>query len=212
VFGGDGLKSNPTRAPRRALPRRRTLCTNSKNPRYGGNFSCEIPRCGRSQDRSSDQNASIVLTCTSQNPSRWVGGQRVARQGRVLFLPVVSLCAVRGRSGGLPSAFRILCERARDRSTAGDVEEASLCPIPGPRLPVLWAAESAFLRRRAVTGNLPKHGVMLLYRAARDTSRIFRLAHGGQSTPISEAGKTINLLGVRFLGFPGISLSRRLNR
>src|SRR5450759_3014199 len=36
--------------------------------------------------------------------------------------------------------------------------------------------------RRAVSGNLPKHGVMLLYRAARDASRIFSLAHGGQAT------------------------------
>src|SRR3954470_18824120 len=35
-----------TRAPRRALPRRRALCTNSKKPRYSGNFSCEMPRCG----------------------------------------------------------------------------------------------------------------------------------------------------------------------
>jgi hypothetical protein len=33
VFRGDGLRSNPTKAPRTALPRRRTLCTNSKNPR-----------------------------------------------------------------------------------------------------------------------------------------------------------------------------------
>src|SRR3954447_13407116 len=32
-----------TRAPRRALPRRRALCTNSKKPRYSGSFSCEMP-------------------------------------------------------------------------------------------------------------------------------------------------------------------------
>src|SRR3954451_9592186 len=38
-----------TRAPRRALPRRRALCTNSKKPRYSGSFSCEMPRCGRSR-------------------------------------------------------------------------------------------------------------------------------------------------------------------
>src|SRR4051794_30996335 len=69
LFRGDGLRSNPTSDPRRALPRTRTLCTNSKNPRYSGNFSCEIPRCGRSQLRSNDQNPSSVLTCTSQNPS-----------------------------------------------------------------------------------------------------------------------------------------------
>ena len=34
-----------------ALPRLRTLCTNSKNPRYNGSRSCEIPRWGRSQLR-----------------------------------------------------------------------------------------------------------------------------------------------------------------
>src|SRR5262249_7290985 len=55
--------------PSNALPRHRTLCTNSKNPRYSGSRSCAIPRCGRSQDRSSDQNPSSVLTWTSQNPS-----------------------------------------------------------------------------------------------------------------------------------------------
>jgi hypothetical protein len=65
---GDGLRSNPTKAARRALPRR-TSCTNSKDPRYSGSFSCEIPRCGRSRDRGSDQDPSIVLTCTSLNPS-----------------------------------------------------------------------------------------------------------------------------------------------
>src|SRR5271165_1111539 len=59
----------PTRAPSRALPRRRALCTNWKKPRYSGNLSCEMPRCGRSQERSSDQKPSIVLTWTSQKPS-----------------------------------------------------------------------------------------------------------------------------------------------
>ena len=58
-----------TRAPRRALPRRRALCTNSKKPRYSGSFSCEIPRCGRSQERSKDHVPSIVLTWISQKPS-----------------------------------------------------------------------------------------------------------------------------------------------
>jgi hypothetical protein len=52
----------PTRAPSRALPRRRTLCTNWKKPRYYGSLSCEMPRCGRSQERSSDQKPSIVLS------------------------------------------------------------------------------------------------------------------------------------------------------
>src|SRR3954468_24727818 len=58
-----------TRAPRRALPRRRALCTNSKKPRYSGSFSCEMPRCGRSQERSKDHVPSIVLTWISQKPS-----------------------------------------------------------------------------------------------------------------------------------------------
>src|SRR5215211_3809781 len=58
-----------TRAPRRALPRRRALCTTWKKPRESGSLSCEMPRCGRSQERSSDQNPSMVLTCTSQKPS-----------------------------------------------------------------------------------------------------------------------------------------------
>src|SRR5689334_6738234 len=58
-----------TRAPSRALPRRRALCTNWKKPRYSGSFFCEMPRCGRSQERSSDQKPSMVLTCTSQKPS-----------------------------------------------------------------------------------------------------------------------------------------------
>src|SRR2546425_11536120 len=45
------------------------LCTNSKNPRYRGSFSCEMPRWGRSQLRKSDQNPSMVLTWTSHKPS-----------------------------------------------------------------------------------------------------------------------------------------------
>src|SRR5215813_10637377 len=42
-------------APSNALSRLRTLCTNSKNPRYSGSFSWDMPRCGRSQLRNSDQ-------------------------------------------------------------------------------------------------------------------------------------------------------------
>ena len=33
-----------TSSPRRALPRRRALCTNWKKHRYSGSFSCEMPR------------------------------------------------------------------------------------------------------------------------------------------------------------------------
>src|SRR4051794_8869893 len=54
-----------TGAPRRALPGRRALCTNAKKPRYSGNLSCEMPRCGRSQERSRDQVPSMVLTWIS---------------------------------------------------------------------------------------------------------------------------------------------------
>src|SRR5262249_34041410 len=66
---GSYVTSNSISAPSNALPRWRTLCTNSKKPRYSGSFSWEIPRCGRSQLRNSDQNPSIVFTCTSQTPS-----------------------------------------------------------------------------------------------------------------------------------------------
>src|SRR5215471_15923668 len=52
-----------------ALPRLRTLCTNSKKPRYRGSFSCAMPRCGRCQLRNSDQKPSIVFTWTSHQPS-----------------------------------------------------------------------------------------------------------------------------------------------
>src|SRR3954465_12750670 len=34
-----------------------------------GSFSCEMPRCGRSQERNKDQRPSAVLTWTSQKPS-----------------------------------------------------------------------------------------------------------------------------------------------
>src|SRR3954454_14468134 len=64
-FRGDGMPhptKPPTRALSRALPRWRALCTNWKKPRYSGSLSCEIPRCGRSQERSSDQKPSMVLT------------------------------------------------------------------------------------------------------------------------------------------------------
>src|SRR3954464_12323476 len=57
------------RVPSSAFPRHLALCTSWKKPRYAGSFSCETPRCGRSQERSSDQKPSAVLTCTSQNPS-----------------------------------------------------------------------------------------------------------------------------------------------
>src|SRR3712207_9230526 len=70
VLGLDHATRAATRAPSRVLPLRRALCTNWKKPRYEGSLSCEIPRCGRSHERSRDQKPSMVLTCTSQKPSR----------------------------------------------------------------------------------------------------------------------------------------------
>jgi hypothetical protein len=52
-----------------ALPRLRTLCTNSKNLRETGSCSCEIPRCGRSQLRRRDQTLAMGLTYTAHKPS-----------------------------------------------------------------------------------------------------------------------------------------------
>ena len=46
---------NRSRAPSSLFPRARTLWTNSKDPRYSGKLSWEIPRWGRSHERSSDQ-------------------------------------------------------------------------------------------------------------------------------------------------------------
>ena len=60
--GFRGAIRRPINDPNSALPRFRTLCTNSKNPRYNGSLSCDIPRWGRSHDRNSDQNPSTVLT------------------------------------------------------------------------------------------------------------------------------------------------------
>lgn len=51
------------------LPRFLTLWTNSKKLRYSGSLACDRPRCGRSQERSSDQKPSIVFEWTSQKPS-----------------------------------------------------------------------------------------------------------------------------------------------
>jgi hypothetical protein len=62
---GSYVSKRSSRAPNNALPRRLTLCTNSKNPKYNGKLSCEMPRCGRSHDLNRDQKPSIVLTCTS---------------------------------------------------------------------------------------------------------------------------------------------------
>ena len=56
-----GVTRRPINAPNTLLPRARTLWRNSKKPRYTGSFSCEIPRCGRSQLRNSDQNPSVSV-------------------------------------------------------------------------------------------------------------------------------------------------------
>ena len=44
--------SSSMSAPSNALPRLRTLCTNSKNPRYSESFSWEIPRLDSSRPSS----------------------------------------------------------------------------------------------------------------------------------------------------------------
>ena len=59
---GSYVSKSSSRAPNNAFPRRLTLCTNSKKPKYNGKWSCEMPRCGRSHDLSSDQKPSMVLT------------------------------------------------------------------------------------------------------------------------------------------------------
>ena len=66
IIGSSGIPgsyptSRPIKAPNSALLRFRTLWTNSKKPKYRGSFSCESPRCGRSHERSKDQNPSMVL-------------------------------------------------------------------------------------------------------------------------------------------------------
>ena len=43
------------------FPRFLTLWTNSKKLRYSGNLACDMPRCGRSQERSSDQSQLLEL-------------------------------------------------------------------------------------------------------------------------------------------------------
>jgi hypothetical protein len=50
-------RRSPKRGWRSPLPRIRALCTNSKKPKYSSNFSWEIPRWGRSQERSKDRAA-----------------------------------------------------------------------------------------------------------------------------------------------------------
>jgi hypothetical protein len=62
---GSYVSKSSSRAPNNAFPRRLTLCTHSKKPKYSGKLSCEIPRCGRSHDLRSDQKPSMVLTCTA---------------------------------------------------------------------------------------------------------------------------------------------------
>src|SRR5215510_14607618 len=62
---GSYESKSSSKAPSNTLPRRLTLCTNSKKAKYSGKWSCEIPRCGRSHERSRDQKPSIVFTCTS---------------------------------------------------------------------------------------------------------------------------------------------------
>jgi hypothetical protein len=62
---GSYVSKSSNRAPNNAVPRRLTLWTNSKKPKESGKWSCAIPRCGRSHERSRAQTPSIVCTCTS---------------------------------------------------------------------------------------------------------------------------------------------------
>jgi hypothetical protein len=39
----------------------RALCTNWKKPRWNGSLSCEMLRCGKSQERSKDQKLFIAV-------------------------------------------------------------------------------------------------------------------------------------------------------
>ena len=66
---GSYVSNNSRIEPSKAFPRRLTLWTNSKKPKYSGKYVCERPRCGRNHDLNRDQNPSMVLTWTSQKPS-----------------------------------------------------------------------------------------------------------------------------------------------
>ena len=62
VFRGGGASSVVRSVSSRAFPRFLALWTNSNRAMYSGSFSCEMPRWGRSQERKSDQQPSMVLT------------------------------------------------------------------------------------------------------------------------------------------------------
>jgi len=64
-------EGNP-RESKSPLPRFLALWTNSKKPRYKGKCSWEIPRCGRSQERSKDQNPSIWLPFVPRNDVNFI--------------------------------------------------------------------------------------------------------------------------------------------
>lgn len=66
---GSSVTSHVMSAPSNRVPRLRTLCTHAKHPRVSRSFSHDMPRCGRSQRRKSDQKPSIVCPCTAQEPS-----------------------------------------------------------------------------------------------------------------------------------------------
>ena len=62
AFRGGGVRRVTMSDSSRAFPRFLALWTNSNRAMYSGSFSCEMPRWGRSQERKSDQQPSIVLT------------------------------------------------------------------------------------------------------------------------------------------------------
>ena len=52
---GSYVSNNSRIEPSKAFPRRLTLWTNSKKPKYSGKYVCERPRCGRNHDLNRDQ-------------------------------------------------------------------------------------------------------------------------------------------------------------
>ena len=90
------------RAPRRALPRRRALCTNSKL-RYCGSFSGEMPRCGRSQDPALGQQHRVLdlrLVVRLARP----GGQNGRQNGGAVMLGQVQIGNGSARRGSASTA------------------------------------------------------------------------------------------------------------
>ena len=110
MFRGLGLTTSTISDPSNALPGRRTVGTNSKDPRSSDHSSCAIPRRGRSHDRKGDQNPSGVSTCTAGPvpilmPGEFPGG-RADRPRLVAPLVQAAVDAVRVGGDGAPRGDR----------------------------------------------------------------------------------------------------------